>query len=368
VEHTGRMENPIHIIEPTLETEAGHCHSFIESLCLTGSGEMRSFCVWAGRRARLPRLESSGITVRPHFHRRLRRLQEYILLGKLMKSPGRIFISTAGRIDLVLADRAAGGEIPPGKVYLYVHWIRPTAAKEEVFRKVAGNQPHMVILAPTASVSEVFTGCGFGNTKVVPYPITPMAGSPGDGSTDFRHLLYAGAARQDKGFSSVVELVACLAGLGREIPVVIQASADHYDRYDHRTRSDLSRLESTRYPSLCMYRETLDPFAYADLFRGAICLQPYRREDFADRISGVTLDALSVGCPVIATAGTWMARVVQRFDAGRTLEGMSPQEILDAVDAVRGDYGRYQRNAIIAGRAIQEEHSARHLLSILSGD
>jgi glycosyltransferase involved in cell wall biosynthesis len=104
---------------------------------------------------------------------------------------------------------------------------------------------------------------------------------------------------------------------------------------------------------------------YREMFDGAIVLQPYAREDFADRVSGVTLDAFSAGAPVIATAGTWMARVVQRFDAGRTLEGMSPQEILDAVDAVRGDYGRYRRNALDAGRALQEEHSGGHLLEAL---
>ena len=361
------MENLIHIVEPTLETEAGHCHSFVESLCRAATENPRSICVWAGRRARLTRLKSLGVVVRPFFHRRVRRLQEYFLLGKLLKSPGRIFISTAGHTDLVLLDRAAGGEIPTGKAYLYVHWFRPAAGKEDAFRKLAGKQPNVVILAPTESIGNVFTRSGFAETKVVPYPITPGVGATPDVPADFRHLLYAGAARREKGFSAVVDLVAFLADAGRDLPVVVQGSPGHYDRVDPETKADLTRLQSLSRPGLRVCRDTLDPSSYRDLFRGAICLQPYRREDFIDRISGVTLDALSVGSPIVATSGTWMARVVGRFDAGLAVSDLSPKSLLAAVDVILSDYGRFRANASLAGETLQEENSGRHLLSILSG-
>lgn len=165
----------------------------------------------------------------------------------------------------------------------------------------------------------------------------------------------------------MVDLVAFLTDIGRDVPVVMQASADHYDRFDPETKADLIRLQSTRYHALRVVRETLDPLVYSDLFHGAICLQPYRREDFADRISGVTLDALSAGCPVVATAGTWMAGVVRRFDAGREVNDLSPESLLAAVDGIRSEYGRYQKNAARAGKTLQEENSGRHLLSVLSG-
>ena len=367
MEDTGRRENRIHIIEPTLETEAGHCHSFVESLCRATGENPPPICIWAGSRARLPRLEASGITVRPYFHRRFRRIQQYFLLRRLIADPGRIFLSTGGRIDLVLLDRAAGREIPPGKAYLYAHWVRPTAAKEDSFRKVARKQPHIVILAPTPSIGELFSRCGFAHTKIVPYPITPRKEVPDDAPAGFRHLLYAGAARQDKGFSAVVDLVAFLADTGSDVPVVIQASPDHYDRYDPEAKAALSRLRSVRYPFLRVVRETLEPSAYSDLFRGAICLQPYRRWDFADRVSGVTLDALSAGCPVVATDGTWMARVIRRFDAGKGVGDLSPESLMAAVHDIRSDYGRYRTNAVRAGVTLQEENSGRHLMSILSG-
>jgi len=102
------------------------------------------------------------------------------------------------------------------------------------------------------------------------------------------------------------------------------------------------------------------------MFDGAIVLQPYAREDFADRISGVTLDAFSAGAPVIATEGTWMARAVDRFAAGAAVGDLSSPALLSAVEMIRTDYPRYRRNAHEAGRVLQEEHSARHLLEAVA--
>ncbi len=361
------MDAIVHIIEPTFESDAGHCGSFIASLCRARQGRVPELRVWAGRRLRLCGPATPGVAVRPHFHRLFRRVQEYFLLSKLLRQPGRILIPTAGRADLVLLDLAAREEIPAGKVFLYVHWVRPTPAKEERLRKIARRQPRVAVLAPTASVVEVFARCGFADARIAPYPITPAAAPEGAAGSGFHHVLCAGAARRDKGFSAVVDLVARLADEGRDVPVVVQASADHYDKRDPRTKGDLARLAAIRYPFLRVLRETLDAAAYADLFRGAICVQPYDRLDFADRISGVTLDAFSAGCPVVTTAGTWMARMADRFGAGVGVGDLSPPSLLAAIDAVRADYARFCGNALRAGRVLQEENSARHLLSIVSG-
>ena len=132
----------------------------------------------------------------------------------------------------------------------------------------------------------------------------------------FRRLLYAGAARQDKGFRTVVDLVELLAARKEDIPIAVQITADHYGKYDAATRADIARLEAMRYPSLTLIRETPSPEEYAANFPGSICLQPYDRAEFRDRVSGVTLDALAHGCPIVATAGTWSAAMIERFGAG----------------------------------------------------
>jgi glycosyltransferase involved in cell wall biosynthesis len=117
---------------------------------------------------------------------------------------------------------------------------------------------------------------------------------------------------------------------------------------------------------LLLVEQTLGKKEYRELFEGAICLQPYNRADFADRASGVTLDALIAGCPIIATSGTWMGLAVERFEAGKTVEDLSPERLFAAVSDVIADYARYRRNAMEAGRVLLEENSARHLFAVVT--
>src|SRR6185436_11075505 len=98
-----------------------------------------------------------------------------------------------------------------------------------------------------------------------------------------------------------------------DIPITVQITPDHYAKYDAGTPADIARLEAVRYPALTLIRETPSPEAYAANFPGSICLQPYDRGEFRDRVSGVTLDALAHGCPVVVTAGTWSAALIEPF-------------------------------------------------------
>lgn len=362
----GERFSLVHIVEPTLEGEAGHVASFVEAVCEAAAGAGVPVRVWAGRGASTAG-RFAGAEVRPHFARRWRRPQALFLYRTLLHEPGRIFASTAGRADLLLLSWAASGPIPPRKVFLYCHWVRPKPGKAEALRRLAVRQPDVVIMGPTPTAVAPFHEAGFRDVRVVPYPVARGGDANGGGPdvAEFRHLLFAGAARSDKGFSRVVDLVAHLAAVDAAIPVWMQSSADHYGKTDPMAHADLARLEAAAYPHLRIFRETLDRDTYTGLFRGAICLQLYDRDDFADRISGVTLDALCAGAPVIAAAGTWTARTVARYDAGAVVSELSPESVMGAVEAVRGDYPRFAANAREGGRALREEHDPRRLLEEL---
>jgi hypothetical protein len=227
-------------------------------------------------------------------------------------------------------------------------------------------QPNVVVLGPSESVVGIFRECGFQHALTAPYPITPVptGGQPEDAG--FRHLLFAGAARLDKGFPAVVDLVAYLCAQKKTLPVSIQSSPDHYGRVDPRVRAEIDRLVKIGYPHLTVRSETLQGREYSDQFRGAICLQPYDPADFADRVSGITLDALSNGSPVVTMNGTWMGRVVARFDAGQVVDEAAPNLLLAAAEEILRDYGRYRRNALLAGAALQRELSASRLFEIVT--
>lgn len=354
----------INLVEPTLATEAGHCYSFVSALCAAADAR-HAFRLWINRRAEVALIDSR-VEVHRHFSRRLRRPQSYLLYRRLLRSPGKLFIATAGRGDLLMLDWAAPGVIPPGKVYLYVHWFRSSAKKVEALRKIAARQPNLVILAPTPGVLAPFQAAGFRQAKVVPYPVasTPPVSETGA----FRHLLFAGAARQDKGFAHVVDLVAHLRASGLAIPVTLQISAEHFGKYDAATQADIRRLQGLAYPHLKLLPETLDAAAYAAQFAGAVCIQLYDPHDFADRVSGVTLDAFMAGSPIVTLAETWMARMAERFSAGLAVRDVAPATVLAAAQAIIADYPAYQARARLAGQALRVENDATALYRALHED
>ncbi|MEO8007242.1 MAG: hypothetical protein ABI728_01785, partial [Betaproteobacteria bacterium] len=198
---------------------------------------------------------------------------------------------------------------------------------------------------------------------LLPYPSPPA--SAGDDPVPFRQLLYAGAARQDKGFSLIVDLVELLAREGARTPIAVQVSADHYGKVDAQTRSDIARLQAAGYSALTLVSQTLTPQEYSGLFAGSICLQPYDRNDFRDRVSGVTLDALAHACPIVATAGTWSAALIKSFGAGAELHTMNATSLLQAARHIEQDYALYQAAARSAGQA-QNRKSWAPLLELLA--
>ena len=353
------MNTKIQVVEPTLESYSGHCHSLVSSFCRAAAG--RQIILWVGKGAE--RIDfGPGVSVHPYFSRRFRLFQSLFLLRRLLREPYPVFIPTARRVDLTLLNLAAGKQIAGNRVFLYFHWVRETPDKLRSLRRIATRQPNLVILGTTASVVEVFRSCGFAHVSLLPYPST-QAQRP-SAAMSFRRLLYAGAARQDKGFRQVVGFVEFLARKKEKIPVTIQVSADHYGKYDAATREDITRLRSIGYASLELAAETLSPADYAALFPGSICLQLYNRADFRDRVSGVTLDALAHGSPIVATAGTWMAKLIEPFGAGVAIEEPTPENLHRAVTKIIDAYPGFRNGAFRAGQA-QTQKSWDLLLEVM---
>ena len=345
-------------------TEAGHCYSFITALCRIGDPS-QPIVLWASRHAKLT-FKGANVTVRKHFFRRIRRWQSYFLYKRLLRAPGKVFVSTAGHTDMLLLDWASSGVIAPNKVTLYVHWFNASARKLASLKSLARKQPNLEIYGPTASVVKVFQEAGFVRARIVPYPISRRATNHSATPQPFRHLLYAGAARRDKGFSHIVDLVAHLHKFQLEIPVLLQTSAEHFGKLGAAIEGDLARLQAIGYAHLQQRPDTLNAGEYADLYRGAVCLQLYDSAAFADRISGVTLDAFSEGCPVVSTADSWIARMVQRFDAGQVVDTPAPHCVLAAVRQQIAQYAHYQGQARAAGDILQDENSAGTLYGLLA--
>jgi glycosyltransferase involved in cell wall biosynthesis len=355
---------PVNIIEPTLEGVSGHSLNVVRSLCAAGAG--LPFRLWAGRAAKLSELQGIADDVRPYFRRRLRKLQVFLLYRRLLGEPGPIVVTTAGTLDLYALDWAARKAIPRDKVYLYFHQVRRlTDKKRERFRRLAARQPNLVMLGTTPAIERVFRESGFAHSATLSLPPGLAREAFTGEERPFRHLLYAGAARADKGFDAVVDLVAHLAAVGSDVPITVQTCGDHYGRYDPSTRAQVERLRSLAYRHLHLLPDPLMPKEYGELFSGGISLQPYRREEYAAKMSAITLDSLSAGCPVVTVAGTSMAQIVERFDAGAVVGEAQPEALHGACEALIADYARYRENARRGGETIREENSWAPLVRAL---
>jgi glycosyltransferase involved in cell wall biosynthesis len=339
----------VHVIEPTLEDYAGHCYGLVRSFC--DAVRDRQVVLWGGQSAATLAFAPT-IRIESFFRRRLRLFQLWWLLRRLLADPAPVVVMTARRADLALVNLATRKSLPSSKLYLYFHWYRKTPERLAFLRKAASAQPQVEILATTRTVADIFSEAGFKRVTLLPYPLTARPWTDAE-TPDFRHIVYAGAARQDKGFGRVVALAEQLAATGEKWKLAVQISPEHYGKLDQRTRSDIERLERLDYAGLTLIRAPLGPEDYAGLYRGAICLQPYEPEEFRDRVSGVTMDALANGCPVIVPAGTWMARIIEPFSAGVASQALDPGALLEAVRTIADDYPRYTRNAMLAGVSLR---------------
>lgn len=357
----------IHIIEPTLVSDAGHCNIVVQSLCAAGEG--LRFCVWVGREAKLSWPQNPNVEIRPYFSRRLRRVQAALLYWRLLRSGARMVITTGGRTDLVLLNLVGQSPIPPRTVFLYVHQLRLNRRKEATLHRLAIKQPNLMLMCTTDEIEKTVRHCGFRHTMVVlPLPAQSTYGGAMGPSTRFRHVLVAGAARSDKGFSIAVDLIRYLAAEGASLPVSIQTSGDHYGRYDETTQRALARLKDVRYGLLTMLPDTLTRADYVNLFRGAICLQPYDRGEYANKLSGITLDAFTVGAPVVTLSRTWMAKMVEQFEAGVVAEESTSEALYHAIQVVRNAYGHYSANAMQAGLSLKKQNQWASLIDMLKAE
>ena len=343
------MTQRIQVVEPTLESFAGHCYSLVASLCRATDAPMD---IWAARGAESFDFRAECL-VHPFFRRRIRLFQQLGLYRRLIRRDSPIVITTARRSDLILLNLVAPGRLSRNQVFLYFHWFRESPKRLRLLQKIAARQPNLVIFGTTASVVDLFQRAGFQYADLLPYPAPPAAAL--DSEVAFRRLLYAGAARRDKGFRQVVDMVALLAQRGERIPVTVQVSPEHFGKYDMGTIEDIKRLRGIGYAHLDIVDRTLAPEEYAALFPGSICLQPYDRADFRDRVSGVTLDALAQGCPVITTAGTWMAAQIESPKAGVALQSITAESLLDAAKAIIPSYAGFRASALDAAWARNRE-------------
>ena len=348
----------VEIVEPTLVSDAGHCAAIFCSLHRAAPD--LPFRLWIDRRADAPSIAATGVPTVHFFLRPLRKLQSISLYRRLLRGPAPLYVPTATYLDLRAIDAMARGAVPPDKVFLYFHRLRASDKRQTALEALARRQRHLHLFGASPDIADRLCAAGFAHVDVViPINADVNVAEPSD---RFRYVLFAGAARADKGFTHVVNLVEHLAAQRDDLPICVQTTGDHYGRYEERTRADLIRLRAVTYPALHIVDQTPDRLAYARLFPGSICLQPYERSEYADKTSSVTFDALMAGAPIITLSGTPMARIVADSGAGIVVEDPAPATLRAAALAIRSDFANYAARALAVGAQLDPAGSWQPLI------
>jgi glycosyltransferase involved in cell wall biosynthesis len=360
----------LRVVEPNLAGPSGHYAEFVRALAARAEGVFESIEVVGAPTgaAYIPSLGSAVPVVACTPPRGP--LAETRAIADGVRRGRAVLVLTANASHALCADRLA--LLPAeslARVSFFVHWplSKPSA---RLSLALAGRvRARSQFIAPTAGVAAPLSDAGCAHVSTVGYPAIPSAGAPM--CAPFRHLLMAGAARLNKGLDLVAGLAEILAREDRDLPLLVQVSPKHAKAArggKHGSREDavVARLLGAGYRGLVADPKAPDRAEYAGRYAGALVLAPYDRAKFASGVSGIVLDALLHGAPVIATQGTWAGEVVERFDAGIVLRERSEQALARAVDRVLGRWDHYARNAARAAGELAREHDPRRLCTIVA--
>lgn len=351
----------LNIIEPTLFDQTGHGYSYVQSLLLANT--QFDINVWLDKRGQ-GLLAKHLCNSKLYFWRPLRQLQKIFLYYKLTRTQSTIFVSTADLWDLKLLTFWAKCLKTRAKIFIHFHQFKQTTKKISALQALAYANPS-TILTPTAKLSQVFSKVGF-NCVTVPCPTFYPQRDVNIEAGTFKHLLYAGAARSDKGFATVVQLLMNLRANQNYLPFALQASPPNSLRYDAQTAQALKLLENIPSENLTLYKQTLDKEQYLNLFNNAICLLLYDQQGYNDKFSGIALDAFYAGCPVITVSNTWMGDTATQYQAGIAVEKCDLELIKEAINKIINNYAFYHQNAKLAAVELQKQHDPANTLKHFS--
>jgi len=114
--------------------------------------------------------------------------------------------------------------------------------------------------------------------------------------------------------------------------------------------------------------EPLDSAAYDALLASTGCMVlPYRRDSYYARISGVAVEAVTGGIPVICTADTWTSDLVQTSGAGIAVADGDPAALAAAMAAMARDHRSFLAEAASRSAGAAALHSSDAFMRKLWG-
>ena len=340
------------IIEPRLSSAAGHFHSLASALIAElPPGSVRVACSPGGQ-AHLP----SCCDAWPNLNPKLSKVGLALAMRRLAGSTSSMCVLTACDRSLVVAAAVLPKSCALTGIVHDVGWVR----RNYLLRMAARLRPDLRIACFGTPVHHAVCNSGLRTVQQFEYPIDPVWRPDLVQSDSPTHLLMAGGPRSEKGFLELARW--CLESQrGRPLPVRI-----HGAKPDADCSAAVRELVSCGASDILVRSQPLTPGEFRQDFLGAIVLLLHRPAEYHGRASGLFLDAIMAGSPMIAVAGSRFARDIEQHDLGVIVESTDPLALRRATEQAKESWRR-QIRALQEHRAkILALHSARPLASFVA--
>ena len=281
------------------------------------------------------------------YPRRIGRLVLLIRNNAASYAPGST-VPTFNRAAMLLkwGLRSFASDIDAGRVV----FATDSARLADEYRQLAGLTP---VVFPSPRVAPPAAGLGAG----------PVARDPS------APLLFSclGPARFEKGIDVLQQAIALYLADPHAPPArfAIQWPSPIEDANGAPYPPDAGLAASGRVDFL---DQPLDSAQYDALLASTDCMVlPYRRSSYFARISGVAVEAVTGGIPVISTSDTWTADLVATSGAGLAVDDGDAAGLAAAMAGLAGDYPRWRGEAEAARAGAQAAHSGGEFLEKLWG-
>lgn len=387
------------IVDPSLRDFVGHHHAY-DSAVATAAGQAGFAPVVLGHHAAIPAV-AEGLRLVPCFRRDIwgrhplarpfvragvaglpGRLLDHLLclrdfaadlrrgLNGIGTPPGSILLAhmvTAkhlGGLALVLKERAAAGQGLRAIILLrYQPGLYDNPVGRRGFRRLealaAAGLP-IRLATDSDRLAERFERLTSLPVETLPIPHVPpeppAAHQPGP-----LHLVSLGGARDEKG---MFEIIAAIGLLRQEadgldgMRFTLQANDAAPD-----LQAALDAFAQDLPAEVTLLPRPLDAATYHAALHGAdMLLLPYWRSIYEARTSGVFLEALAAGKPVIATSDSWMSDELARHGAGLLVPDRDPAALAAAIREAARDRQALAAQAMAARGPVLARHSAPALV------
>jgi glycosyltransferase involved in cell wall biosynthesis len=245
----------------------------------------------------------------------------------------------------------------------------------ELADKKAGNARFYTDSDRLSRQYEALTGC---HVTTLPIPVPASLHLAGEVLTDPGQLTlgFLGSSRVDKGFDQLPEVIAALPGTldGQPVRALVQVTRG---TPDPRVQAAISRLcaLSTSHPSAPAVEMLESPAPMAEYYnwfrRVCVNVLPYVSRKYEASTSGILVESILSGVPVVVPAGSWMG---DQVDEARNLHGLrigetfgANNDLKDAIFRVAREAPLYRAHVRSYEPIFRAFHNPKRLAAILAG-